>query len=418
MRIDALDANLAAHPRVRLNFLFRRETGIAALAMFVAATATFAASTSEAPYIWAGIGVTTIFVCAASVSRRSWIRALWVNLAVITLTCLAGEVFSWTNEPLQSHMQYSEGFFVADDVLGYKPSSGQILSHRTSTQNELLYHVTYTLNQDGLRVSSPVDAVTESHTPCIMFFGDSFTFGEGMPDEQTMPYQVWKNLGGQYRTVNFGFLGYGPHQMLAAIQHGHLQSRGHCHPGHIIYQAIPTHVSRAAGLEVWDHHGPRYVLNAKGQAQPSGHFDDAPPASALERLRAVHRQFSPWLKTTLEGSALYRTLLRTHRPVDEQDAALLGAIIGESRQQIQRTYPEAQFHVILWDYDDDRQVVEQIQRALAQQDVQVAVVSTIMPDFPTGRARYEISRYDRHPNALAHELIAQFITRNLIRHDR
>ena len=418
MRIEAVDVNLAPYPRARPNLLFRREAGALALAVVVATAAAFAASTSEAPYLWAGIGVTTLCGCAASACRGLWIRALWVNLAVITLTCLAGEVYYWSNEPLHGRMEYSEGFFLADDVLGYKPNSGQTLSHRTSTQNQVLYDVTYTLNQDGLRVSSPPDPVTESNRPCIMFFGDSFTFGEGMPDEQTMPYQVWKNLAGQYHTVNFGFLGYGPHQMLAAIQHGHLQSRGHCHPHHIIYQAIPTHVSRAAGLEVWDHHGPRYVLNAEGHAQPFGHFDDTPPANALERLRAVHRQFSPWLKTTLEESALYRMLLRTHRPVDEHDAVLFGAIVRNSKELIQRTYPEAQFHVILWDYDDDPEVVEQIRRVLAHQDLQVAVVSTILPGFPADRARYEISPHDRHPNGLAYELIAQFVARRVVQTNR
>src|SRR5215470_1470826 len=203
MRIEALDANLAAPPRASLHLLLRRETGITALAAFVAACATFASPTSEAPYVWAGVAVTTIFVCATSVSRRPWIRALWVNLAVLTLACGAGEAYFWMNEPLERQMQYSEGFFLADEILGYKPAAGQALSHRTSARHGLLYQVTYTINQDGLRTASPTDAATPLDAPCVAFFGDSFTFGEGMSDERTMPYQVWQKLGGRYRTVNF-----------------------------------------------------------------------------------------------------------------------------------------------------------------------------------------------------------------------
>lgn len=396
----------------------RIELRAAALAAVVLACTAYAIQTSEVPYVWAAFGLTAILSIAACITDRSWGRALWINLAVLTLTLGIGEVYFWSQEPLERQMEYSEGFFVADEVFGYKPSSGRTLSHRTSTQEGLLYQVNYTINADGLRVTAPADTAMSLHEHCLVFFGDSFTFGEGMSDERTMPYQVWKKLGGQLRTVNFGFLGYGPHQMLAALQHGYLESRGHCRPNHVVYQAIPTHVSRAAGLEAWDFHGPRYVLNADGGIWQDGHFDDVPRTALLDRLRTLHRQFPAQVKTTLEQSALYRLLLRSHRPVDAQDVALFGGIVGEARQVIETTYPGAQFHVLLWDYDDDREVVEQVQQELAHRGVQVSAISGILPDFPAARARYEISQYDRHPNAMAHDLIADFVARRLVQSGR
>lgn len=41
-------------------------------------------------------------------------------------------------------------------------------------------------------------------------------------------------------------------------------------------------------------------------------------------------------------------------------------------------------------------------------------MSTILPGFPAARARYEISPYDRHPNAQAHARIADFIAQRLV----
>ena len=48
-------------------------------------------------------------------------------------------------------------------------------------------------------------------------------------------------------------------------------------------------------------------------------------------------------------------------------------------------------------------------------DLGVAVhpISTILPGFPAERARYEISPYDRHPNAQAHARIADFVAQHL-----
>lgn len=391
------------------------DKGIATIVLFVVASALTAVRTSPIPYLWIAIAAIIVLSYAAVLCTSQGLRALWVNLAVVIFALGAAESYFWAQEPLERRMEYSDEFFEADEVLGYKPAANRRISHRSYGGDQLLYDVTYTFNEQGLRTASSMTGTHAATQPCLVFFGDSFTFGEGMTDEQTMPYQVWKRIGHRFLTVNFGFLGYGPHQMLAALEHGQIESRGHCSSSHIIYQAIPTHASRAAGLEVWDHHGPRYMLNAEGQAQPSGHFDDTPPATILERLRVVHRQFSPWLKTTLEQSALYRTLLRTHRPVDEQDTELFGAIVGKSKQVIERMYPGAQLHVILWDYDDDREVVKQIQQALAHQAVQVSIVSTILPDFPANRAQYEISPYDRHPNALAHAIIAKFVAHALVR---
>lgn len=390
----------------------------AVLTAVVLVCTAYAIQTSQVPYVWAALGLIAIFSIAACMTDRPWGQALWINLAVLMLTLGIGEVYFWAQEPLERQMHYSEGFFVADEVLGYKPPSGHTLSQRTSVHEESLYQVNYTINADGLRITAPADTDMSSHKPCLVFFGDSFTFGEGMPDKHTMPYQVWKKLGGQLRTVNFGFLGYGPHQMLAAVQNGHLESQGHCPPSHVVYQAIPTHVSRAAGLEPWDFHGPRYILNADGGVGQDGHFNDVPRTALLDRLRTLHGQFPAQVKMILEQSALYRLLLRSHRPVDAQDVALFGGIVGEARQLIEKTYPGARFHVLFWDYDDDQQVVEQVQQELAHRGLEISAISGILPNFPAARARYEISPYDRHPNAMAHDLIADFVAHRLVQPGR
>ena len=380
----------------------------------VTACAFIAARTSPTPYIWVAMVATVAMSSTAFLIARPWARAFLVNLAVIAFTLGVVEAYFFWKEPPERQMEYSESFFEADEVLGYKPASGRTITHRTYDKRELLYSVNYTINAEGLRVASPLKTAIAPTEPCVAFFGDSFTFGEGMADNQTMPYHVWNRIGHRYHTVNFGFLGYGPHQMLAAIEQGLLSSKGHCRPSHVVYQAIPTHVSRVAGLEAWDRHGPRYVMKPNGLIQLDGHFDDRSPATIQEWLKATHHSLRPQIQTTLEASALYRTVLRSHRPVEFQDVALFGAIVGAAKESMTAAFPGAEFHVIFWDYDDDAVVGEQIQTQLKGLGVSVHPVSSILTNFPAARAEYEISPYDRHPNAQAHALIADFVAQRLV----
>src|SRR5262245_28682630 len=213
------------------------------------------------------------------VTRAPNLRAVWFNLAVVFFAICTAESYFWAQGTSERRMEYSdENFFIADELLGYGPAAGKSVSHRTSIRTGLLYDVMYTINAQGLRIASP-STTTSASQPCVLFFGDSFTFGEGVHDEETMPYQVWKHLHGAYRTVNFGFLGYGPHQMLAAIEHGLVESRARCLPSHVIYQTIPAHPSRSAGLEFWDLHGPRYVMDGSGKVRHAGRFDEMADAT-------------------------------------------------------------------------------------------------------------------------------------------
>jgi hypothetical protein len=206
--------------------------------------------------------------------------------------------------------------------------------------------------------------------------------------------------------------------MLAALEQGLVESQGHCRPSHIVYQAIPTHVSRAAGLEAWDHHGPRYAWQSDGRVLQQGYFDDLHPSTPLQWLRVAHWQLPARVRTSLETSALYRTLLNSHRPVTPQDVALFAAIVGTAKQVASHNYPGVTFQVLFWDYDDDAEVGEQVRSQLQARGVIVHPISTILPGFPAQRARYEISPYDRHPNVQAHARIAGFIAQHLAQPSR
>jgi hypothetical protein len=390
------------------------EWGVVCLMGLVVIGAVVAMAHSSVPYLWLSIAVGTMLLLAACLSAGSLGKAFWINLAAIVLTCGGAEEYFWLSGPSDRQMEYSEGFFARDELLGYGPSRGRAVSHVTRVGNRQLYHVTYTIDDYGLRVAGPPDESPGKADSCLVFFGDSFTFGEGVPDEATMPYRVGRKVRGNFRTVNFGFLGYGPHQMLAILEEHRIDALGACRPHHVFYQAIPAHVSRVAGLEPWDQHGPRYVLTADGRVIRAGHFDEAPPETLLDSFRRLHHSLTRTWQRRLEQSALYRTLLHSHRPVTERDVELFTRVIGAAQQIIHQRYPEAAFHVLLWDFEEDRSMLLAVEQGLENQRVRVYSMSSILPDFHSKLSTYEISPYDKHPNERAYELIAEYVARHIV----
>ncbi len=97
------------------------------------------------------------------------------------------------------------GLYLADDRLGWVPRPGAVVRHRLPGN----YDVTYHIDQQGLRVQRPSPAATTQ----VHVFGDSFTFGQGVEDDETYAALLQQALGPAYRVLNYGVDGYGPEQM-------------------------------------------------------------------------------------------------------------------------------------------------------------------------------------------------------------
>jgi hypothetical protein len=121
------------------------------------------------------------------------------------------------------------------EILGYAPLPNTRPHHIKYYKDELIFDVVYTIDANGLRKSPPYEPGKDPGS--ILFFGDSFTFGEGVKDEETLPYLTGVKARGNYHIYNFGFRGYGTHQMLSAIEHGMVENLVKEPPKFVIYQA-------------------------------------------------------------------------------------------------------------------------------------------------------------------------------------
>lgn len=366
---------------------------------------------APAPFFWIFLVWAAMLFAAIFWVRGAWLRSTLLSLGIIGCLLAGTEAYLITHEytvPI-----YPDGhFFVPDDVLGWAPAKG-IRAHAIKAgpagllhgPEGLLFDRTYTIDSDGLRVAAPFRKDDLAGT--VLFFGCSFAFGEGLRDNETLPYQVGAQSDGRYRTYNFAFEAYGPNQMLAAIEHGIVRRVVSTTPQDAFYIAIPGHVWRVAGRVAWGGHAPRYVLDADGTVHRAGYFGDRKPLAARLGLRRGLRQ--------LNKSAMWRILPMLNSSVTEDDFHLYFAVVHRSQELLTAQYPGIRFHVILWPtVPQERVACAKLRDGFRHMGISVGLVSDILPDFDTNQRKYILSSLDHHPNALANRLVAKYLVTKIL----
>jgi hypothetical protein len=109
-----------------------------------------------------------------------------------------------------------------DPLLGWVPIPGATGRHAI----EGSFDVTYELDEKGRKtISQNPDAERTIH-----FFGDSFTFGYGVGNEDTSLNLVAEWLGKRANVANWAVMGYGLEQMLLRLR----DVQGEIHPGDVV----------------------------------------------------------------------------------------------------------------------------------------------------------------------------------------
>jgi hypothetical protein len=119
-----------------------------------------------------------------------------------------------------------------------------------------IYSADYTIDSNLLRETHSVET-----GPTIVFFGDSFTFGVGLNDADTLPQVFADLLGRKQRVLNLGVPAYGPQQFLAELQTGRFDRVIGAQPRLFIFMTAAWHAERTACKSIWERSSaPRYAL--------------------------------------------------------------------------------------------------------------------------------------------------------------
>jgi hypothetical protein len=343
-------------------------------------------------------------------SQSSNAKAIFVNFSVIVLFFGICEIFFWHmqnndtggSEVIYSHSNKSaESFTVEHDILGYAPVKNNEISVTKLWKDGSKINVKFTIDADGLRKSNKNR--NTDYKESIVFFGCSYTFGASLNDEETAPFQAGVLSGDKYKIYNFGFPGYGTHQMLSAIEKGLVERVVDIHPKYVIYQALPDHINRLLGQKKWDSHGPKYLLDTDKKIKNVGHFDDS-KSSIRKRLEGQFKK-----------SYLYRRITE-RTDISPHDIDLFAGMVSVAKNSLKKLYPASEFHVIFWDIGPwivPEGLPKMILQSLESDKISVHRISNILLNY--NEKTYFINQYDSHPNPIANKIIAEYIAKHIIR---
>jgi hypothetical protein len=325
---------------------------------------------------------------------RLW--ALYIGAGILALGLFEAWLtgwFPWQNRGSGLEYIAKGGYFRSHSILGYAPKKNRQARGRKYHGKKKIYDVSYTIDPNGFRVGPNRAGVGH---PSVLFFGGSFTFGDGVNDDEAMPYRFEAESNGAFKSFNFGFHGYGPHQMLAILENGMEKNIVRDYPPKFaVYFAIPEHIERCAGNAYWDPAGPRYVLNADGNPEYTGPF---------------YGFFRRNLMKVMNRAQFLIRFISAPKKRTPADIDRFVAIVKASKEIFNERYA-GKFYVLLWDTGDA--AYSELLSKLSENQIAVIKINEILPGH-SNSTQYIIP-HDGHPNQLAYKQIAESLYTFLLR---
>jgi hypothetical protein len=348
-------------------------------------------------FVAIALGIALVWTLIVASRCRGSARNLFVLAAsVLLVPALAEGAFAVYEARTAHDVRYSKRYYTSHPILGYGPVPSQTVEARnTGAAGEAIYDATYTIDENGIRRTLSGD-----RGPTFAFFFDSFAFGEGVDDGDTLP-QIFADLGGRrFKVINLGFQGYGPQAFLRTLETGFRDALLAPAPVVFIIETAIWHAERAACRVDYIAQTPRYVLRNGALAYRG---PCVPPAYL-------------WLYRHLFHSYIYTRLVRPLLLDRERDAELYIAELCGGVALARRKYDAPV--VVLYlrsepelfagsDYTDD-EVMDRLGRCGA---TVIDGTPEISPGVPlldwSGRTTTDLQQHgDGHPSPKGQRLIA------------
>jgi hypothetical protein len=319
------------------------------------------------------------------------LRDGFVGLASLAFGLSIIEASAAILETKVSPAAVTHGLFVPQPDIGWGPQHpGRFHSEKTDLKSGVsIYKADYTIDSNLLRETRSLET-----GPTIVFFGDSYTFGEGLNDADTLPQAFADLQGRKQRVLNLGFGGYGPPQFLAELQTGRFDGAIGAQPRLFIFMTAAWHAERTACKPFWTVDGPRYALE-NGQVALKG---------------ACYEGLSLRVREWLEDMASYRLFVApylqraTHGDVELYLRVLLAAVnLAKEKYGVATFIPyiRADGYLKGTGFSDD-EIVQRLR------DGGAIIVDVSLEKEEAAGAKLRI-RGDGHPTPLANRLRASLL---------
>ncbi|HTL47099.1 MAG TPA: hypothetical protein VL688_03445 [Verrucomicrobiae bacterium] len=324
--------------------------------------------------------------------------AFGVFLCVLLLFLAETGTRHFWKEPLLPDVHYADDYFFTDGfgITKPKPSGRYHTVSRSAVTGNSIYDVTYSVDDLSRRIT-PVDK-TEGRGRHLIFFGCSFTYGEGLQDDQTIPARTAARARG-FMPYNYAFHGHSPTDMLRKLQSKTLPGEVAEKNGDLAYIFIDAHLQRVVGSmrlsTSWGKNRLHYELGPRDELVLKGDFQHSRPV--LNRIY-----------TTLSKSALLKFLKIDFPPrFTRRHYHLTARVIEESARLYKEQFPGGNFFVVIY---PGSLFGKPLARELTSAGIQILDYSDL---FNTGDLSYVLSPEDLHPSAKADDAVAARLARDL-----
>ncbi len=357
-------------------------------------------------FFCAALIASIIFIILSSITKNSVVQYACIILFSLSFALSGLELYYFFNfsNPASSWVMkegsYTRGFYRLDEKLGYRPPASSVVTaiktryFLDNSTPQTIYDVVYSTDEFRHRITPRHPNAKNA----VVFLGGSFTFGEGVNDDENFCYKVAELLGSNYQVINLGINGQGAHHVYSILQ-GDISFLDKYQNIHVFYSAIEDHFRRSAGFALWDKSSPRYMLE-DDKLVLRGSFADNFPNNLNNTI------FGNILNKSLTYNANVFNLEQLLLPYSSYDKqkALFKALVSESSKVIEEKYPQSVFAVIAWGLTGQI-VIDNLPAGIVSYKTE-----DWFPDYKENFEKYQIAD-DGHPNPLAHTVVAEEIVK-------
>jgi hypothetical protein len=321
------------------------------------------------------------------------LRGSWRNAATVVAATIFGlAAIELASAAMEANLPlYPRGFETTVPVLGWGPSAPAVYhSAEMGEGGAPIYSVDYTIDDHLLRRT-----LSGTGGPSVAFFGDSFMFGQGLPDTDTLPQDYADLTGRKVRVLNFGFPGYGPQQFLRALETGMFDPLL-TNTKRFVYLTAAWHAGRASCRDDFMARAPRYELRG-GEPVFVG---------------ACREGLVRFFQDAFMSSAAFRRFLRpVADSVGPRDVEIYLAEFRRCAELVKQKYGGRL--IVLYMSGNDPYLAKSrftdasIKKRLRQSGVEVVDATLDPKDFPAGTALSIPG--DGHPTAIANRTRAALL---------
>ena len=286
-------------------------------------------------------------------------------------------------------VNYKEGI-ILDDTLGHrgKPNWNYLWIGKKRSDTLIFSHDNF-----SRRIIPNNQANDRKKDKYAIFFGCSFTYGDGVQNTQTMPY-YFQQYANQYHAYNYGFLAYSPLQTLALLQKKNIRSQIPDSSGFGVFTYINDHIDRAIPASRW-------TILQQGRF-PNLIEETLQTDGTYRNKHRIKYGLLNWASNSNIWNYFRINLPKTHNDTHYQ---LVVDVIAESKKEFINQFHNDKFYVIIF----PNQVITPPMKEMFQKaDLKVYDYSKLF-----NLEKYMLENDPTHPKGIVYEMVMKQFYKDL-----